>query len=207
MASHPRPDRAPGRPTMWRYLDPGIGISFLSIGGATGFPAINLLENGECIGGVQCPENVGHVYKYDSSMPSGELNVEAHAYNDIGGEAVIVHQILKVDGTAPTSLVLSGLPASHEIGDGAYTLTGEATDGSTGKPSSGIKSIGLTIDGNYYCEGKLKIKGCSTCNKKKEQEKRREKEKEEKEKYEKNHPCPSETVSQKGGANRYSHRL
>jgi DNA-binding beta-propeller fold protein YncE len=69
-------------------------------------------------------------------------------------------QYIKVDSTPPHNSVLSGLPANNETGKGLYQVKAEAADGSGSTPSSGVKSLALSVDGkelgsaggvNGYC--------------------------------------------------------
>ncbi len=129
--------------------DPGMGISFFGIsGGMKGYgEKFAILENGECLGGVQCEQHFNQVLGYSPLLPDGEVSLEAFAYDASNSYAMVWPLKIKVDGTPPHNIVLTGLPEGNEIGYKSYTLKAEASDGST-NPSSGIKSIGLKVDGH-----------------------------------------------------------
>lgn len=129
--------------------DPGIGISYFGIAGGTkGYvEKFALLEKGECLGGVQCEEHFNPVFGYSPLLPDGEVSLEAGAYDAAGSSAFVWPLKIKVDGTAPHNIVISGLPSNHQIGLKPYTLKAEASDGSGTLASSGIKSIALSVDG------------------------------------------------------------
>ncbi len=136
--------------------DPGVGISeFGTFGhdaeGAWGEEHFYYRE-GECTG-VQCPEQVHEVYSYKSTMPNGEEKLETTAHDAVGLAANVSSQTIKVDGTPPHGIVLSGLPSSGVINEAQYHLQAPATDGSGKTPSSGVKSIALYLDG-YEVAGK-----------------------------------------------------
>ena len=133
--------------------DPGVGIDLI---GATtlGWSVYhNFMELGECVG-VQCDPEVNEDVAYNSKMKNGEWSLEASAC-DVAGEAEYecphVTGGLKVDGTPPRELKLTGLPEKNEFSDDLkYTLKAEATDGTKPTPSSGIKSLELLMDGREF---------------------------------------------------------
>ncbi len=127
--------------------DPGIGISYFGIRGAAWEDHSALLEEDECFGGVQCPENFDPIFVGDPSMYEGEVDFGATAYDAMNLHTEVWSPTVKVDVAPPHSLVLSGLPSNDEVGFKPYTLKAEASDGTT-IASSGIKSIGLKIDGH-----------------------------------------------------------
>ena len=127
--------------------DPGIGISSFDIIGAGWEDHSAFLEKGECKGGVQCPENFDPIIVGNPSMYEGEVDFGATAYDAMNMHTQVWSPTVKVDVAPPHSLVLSGLPSNDEVGFKPYTLKAEASDGTT-IASSGIKSIGLKIDGH-----------------------------------------------------------
>ena len=126
--------------------DPGLGISMYRVIG-DGYTDIHYYWlTGEC-SGVQCLPERNKLYVYSSAMKDGEGSFEAHAEDAVGLYAHIYPQKIKIDGTAPHGIVLTGMPTGNEFGAGEYHLQAEASDGSGTTPSSGIKSIALAVDG------------------------------------------------------------
>jgi YD repeat-containing protein len=128
--------------------DPGIGVSSFGIKTYPGawVKSHNYIEEKRCEG-VQCYPSVKEINEYKSEMPDGEDNIEALATNATPVSGVLTSFKIKVDGTAPNGLELSGLPATREFSEQSYTLSAEATDGTEGVLSSGVKSITLGVDG------------------------------------------------------------
>ena len=54
---------------------------------------------------------------------------------------------IKVDNASPHGIKVLGLGSGNEISESAHVLVVEATDGSGSTPSSGVKSIAVTVDG------------------------------------------------------------
>src|ERR1700677_2832093 len=108
----------------------------------------DLLYEGLCIGGVQCPEKVREYMKYSPLFASGEVEIGVSAENAIlwgrgTTEPESEHRhMIKVDATPPSGIAISGLESGDEIGEGEYTLKAEATDS-----QSGVKAIAVTVDG------------------------------------------------------------
>jgi YD repeat-containing protein len=141
--------------------DLGVGLSFVSVVSGPGTWKVlhPYLEEGLC-SGVQCkPEVKGPetYFTYNSELKDGEDYVEATAYNATGAHTS-KSMTLKVDGTVPYNLTLSGLPASGEVNEQPYRLRAQATDGTAPTPSSGIRSVAISIDGR-----ELLGKPSSTC--------------------------------------------
>jgi RHS repeat-associated protein len=145
--------------------DPGLGVSefaFKWVGHSEaewGMKKVyihpNATEAGRCYGiqcepciGIQCPS----VHTDDSTTPfklaEGEDTIEATVYDPLNLSASSTHTV-KYDNAAPHDIAITGLPASHEIGEGQYQLKikAVATDGSGSTLSSGIASIVMSIDG------------------------------------------------------------
>ncbi len=134
--------------------DPGIGIdkwTTKSTPSAPGWEA-DESESRTC---VQCAEAWGAgygggLYSYSSrnghSLPDGEDTVEVKLYNATG-ESSSAQAKVRVDGTPPHELTLTGLPPNKEIGNGVYRVKASAKDGSGSTPSSGVESIALEVDG------------------------------------------------------------
>jgi RHS repeat-associated protein len=131
--------------------DSGIGIETWTTqyNGGSGYHGLaqkNLIKAGLCAG-IQCPEKVKEYITYSSALPNGEPTLGINAGNGIGtaGE----HESegdrrlkVKVDGTPPTGITISGLGSGNEIGEGEYDLKAEAT-GSL----AGVKTMALSVDG------------------------------------------------------------
>jgi RHS repeat-associated protein len=131
--------------------DPGIGISGWLFSAPGWSAETNLLTGKLSCYGVQCPpqENLGLGYEYAGhKLPDGEDTVEMKVWDAVGLNATAVSPAkIKVDGTPPHSITLTGLPSGNVFGDGQYELKASATDGSGSTPSSGIASLALSIDG------------------------------------------------------------
>ena len=89
-----------------------------------------------------------------SHVSNGPNKFKAVARDPMAGTSSSEHGegeiSLKVDTQAPHSITISGLAskgAEYELGEVEAHLKVEATDGETYVPSSGIRSIGLEIDG------------------------------------------------------------
>ena len=114
-----------------------------------------IFAEGKCLG-VQCQEDYHTLMSYNPAMPDGEPDVEWDARNLAGnfllnGEEIGLlgktTQVLKIDGTPPRNLQVSGWPVSREISATPHTLTIEASDGTAPTKSSGVKSISTSVDG------------------------------------------------------------
>ena len=116
----------------------------------------NLLDEGACKG-LQCPEKVISAFTYNSGphhLPNGRDKVLMAAASSIGNDTVESPSVeVNVDAEKPSGLSVAGLPASGVINEVQYHLKAEATDGKTGTPSSGVKSLVLAVEG-YVLPGK-----------------------------------------------------
>ena len=128
--------------------DKGIGISYYAISapGTTWSVKHKVFEDGLCEG-VQCLQTRDETFTWNSSLPDGEDLVEVTAQNAMAESLVSGSEHVKVDATKPYGLALTGLPGSGEVNEQPYHLRAQATDGSGSTPSSGIRSIVLTVDG------------------------------------------------------------
>jgi RHS repeat-associated protein len=131
--------------------DPGIGVSDWKISspqeagwGQTETPSCK---------GVQCPASVKEFvtyYRYNPHLPDGEPTVEFTVKDGGMGLSSTSTTKVKVDGTVPHEITLTGLPPNLEIGDGLYHLKVSAKDGSGTTISSGIASLVLKVDGVQF---------------------------------------------------------
>jgi YD repeat-containing protein len=140
--------------------DPGIGISEYRVEGAgMGFQRYFFAE-GECAG-IQCPPEYGkkEPFLYSNGMANGEDSLEAFVTDKAGLYADIYPQKIKVDGSPPRNIKVSGFQNGNELPLGETHLKVEATDGEGSTPSSGIKSITVSVDGH---EGSAPAAHCST---------------------------------------------
>ena len=127
--------------------DPGIGVSFAGFTGTVGYhPHWIRNEEGKCLG-IQCPETYSDVMTYNESMPNGDDGVEFFAED--AAEMISTNgQTVKVDASKPYSLGFTGMPeVAAEISAAPHKLVVHATDGKKPTPSSGIKSVGVSVDG------------------------------------------------------------
>ena len=129
--------------------DPGIGISREFIQGlaGSGFRVeAPIYESGKCAG-VQCQPTYTTPLTYTPGMANGEDTVELYA-EDATGMFAYLEQHVNVDAAAPFNLGFTGMPEEGaEISAAPHTLTVHATDGTTPTVSSGVESIGISIDG------------------------------------------------------------
>ena len=106
---------------------------------------------GECVG-VQCPPEINQKYPYDGKMSDGEVSFEAFVEDEVGLYAQIYPQKIKVDATPPHNIEVSGFANGDELGAGETLLKVKASDGSGSTPSSGVKSIAVSVDGQQIAQ-------------------------------------------------------
>ncbi len=139
--------------------DPGVGISLAAFTGELGYHAQrlrdeeNLKHEPLCLG-IQCPEIDSDSMTYNESMPNGEYGAEFFAEDSVGlTNYAYSYSELKVDASKPYNLGFTGMPeVGAEINAVPHTLTVHATDGKKPTPSSGIRSISVSIDGGTPTE-------------------------------------------------------
>jgi RHS repeat-associated protein len=128
--------------------DPGVGVSevvYTATGGTKWTK-----KTGGCAGS-QCPETTTQQINYKNvgiSLPDGEPTIEAKIIDGVGSTYTTSAKV-KVDGTAPNGISLTGLPEGNQINDSnrSVKLVVKATDGAGTTPSSGVASLKLAIDG------------------------------------------------------------
>ncbi|HEX5308014.1 MAG TPA: 6-bladed beta-propeller [Solirubrobacteraceae bacterium] len=136
--------------------DPGIGISRAGaqeLSGGSYHTQISIYNENRCKG-VQCNETFKNEITYSPEMSNGEDRFELWGEDMLGyfgylgfyGNEVMI----KVDGTPPHGIKVSGWGASREISAGSHLLTFEATDGEGTTPSSGVGAISVSVDGGAY---------------------------------------------------------
>ncbi len=131
--------------------DTGIGISYVGVSVGTWVVKHAFYEEGKCEG-VQCFSKVEEPYTY-AGQKDGEDTFELYTQNQMVGSHATATANIKVDGTAPFDLAMTGLPASGEITGRTYNLHAQAADGSGSTISSGIASLKLTVDGQELTTG------------------------------------------------------
>jgi tripartite motif-containing protein 71 len=134
--------------------DPGIGVSFAGFTGTVGYhPRWIRNELHRCLG-IQCPETFSDWMTYNSSMPNGEDEVEFFAEDAAGlFDDTYAYPRIKVDASKPYNLGFTGMPeVGAEISAAQHKLTVHATDGKKPTPSSGVRSISVSIDGGTPTE-------------------------------------------------------
>jgi YD repeat-containing protein len=127
--------------------DPGIGVSFVALTGeGDGYhPQWIRNEEGLCLG-IQCHPTYESAETYNSTMPNGEHSVELYA-EDAAGLYGLSYHTIKVDATPPEGIGFTGMPEEGaEISATSHTLTVHATDGKAPTPSSGVKTIAVSLD-------------------------------------------------------------
>jgi RHS repeat-associated protein len=134
--------------------DPGIGVSYFRAYSPNkafwqSFPTSSTVL---CNKGVQCSQTAtaagftAESEEYGNAMlPDGEDTIELTAGDEAGLTGKVSEKI-KVDGTPPHNITLSGLPANKELGNGQVKVKATAQDGAT-IASSGVESISLKVDG------------------------------------------------------------
>ena len=132
--------------------DPGIGISFAAVDG-TGMSVERFIRNeeGKCLG-IQCPETYTTTMTYNQGMANGDDQIELYGENaaEMYGYS---YATIKVDNSKPYNLGFTGMPeVGAEISAAPHKLTVHATDGKKPTPSSGIRSISVSIDGGAPSE-------------------------------------------------------
>jgi DNA-binding beta-propeller fold protein YncE len=132
--------------------DPGIGISFAALSGA-GMSVERFIRNeeGKCLG-IQCSETYTTPMAYNSSMANGDDSIELFGENaaEMYGYS---YTTIKVDASKPYNLGFTGMPeVGAEISAAPHKLTVHATDGKKPTPSSGIRSVSVSIDGGTPTE-------------------------------------------------------
>jgi YD repeat-containing protein len=132
--------------------DPGIGISFAAVDGA-GMSVEKFIRNeeGKCLG-IQCPQTYTTSMTYNPSMANGDDSIEL-----LGEDAAEMYgysyATIKVDASKPYNLGFTGMPEKGaEISAAPHTLTVHSTDGTKPTPSSGVRSISVSIDGGTPTE-------------------------------------------------------
>jgi RHS repeat-associated protein len=137
--------------------DPGLGISGVQfkspsapgwkMSGADGFTSCSGAQCEECYSESSC--ELRALTMNTTGLPDGEDTVEATVEDPVHLTGAATTTV-KIDSTAPHNIVLSGLGAGGQIGSGEYQLKAEATDGSGTTPSSGMKSLSMSIDGREF---------------------------------------------------------
>ncbi|HEX4466960.1 MAG TPA: SMP-30/gluconolactonase/LRE family protein [Solirubrobacteraceae bacterium] len=112
-----------------------------------------------CIG-LLCSANQQDVIGWGAlywALPNGEDPIRVSAHDEMAASSSAEHgegeATLKVDSEPPYSLSVGGLPSNGEVlelGEVEGQLTAEATDGKSGTPSSGLKSLTLAVDGKVF---------------------------------------------------------
>lgn len=126
--------------------DPGVGVSRVAVDGPGLVIQKFMREEGECLG-VQCKEEYNTPVAYHPGMADGEDSIKWYA-EDAMGLYGYVYATIKVDGTPPYNIGFTDMPeAGAEISAAQHKLTFSATDGKAPTPSSGVKSIAVSIDG------------------------------------------------------------
>ncbi len=127
--------------------DPGIGVSFAAVSGA-GMSVEKFIRNeeGKCAG-IQCSETYKTALAYNEKMANGADQIELFA-EDAAGMYGYSYATIKVDNSQPYNLGFTGMPEEEaEISAAPRQLTIHATDGKKPTPSSGVRSISVSIDG------------------------------------------------------------
>ncbi len=136
--------------------DPGIGVSEAGIqemGGGSIHLKVPIYEEGKC-NGVQCKEEYRSAMTYSPEMADGEDKFElwgrdkAGFFGYIGFSESEKMTVIKVDGSKPYNLGLTGMPEEGaEVSAAPHTLSVHATDGTAPTKSSGVRSLSVSVDG------------------------------------------------------------
>jgi DNA-binding beta-propeller fold protein YncE len=136
--------------------DPGVGVSRAGAQELSGgnYHTQIFIYNENLCKGVQCKETFINEITYSPRMSDGEDQFELWGEDEMGYFGYLggggVEVTVKVDGTAPHALKVSGWNAAHEISAASHSLTFEATDGEGTTPSSGVAAISVSVDGGPY---------------------------------------------------------
>jgi streptogramin lyase len=128
--------------------DPGVGVSNVELSPEFGSYEFKdpILAEGYC-SGVWCTPTYKTHITYSSSLPNGEDPFELCA-EDATKARSCTYAMVKIDNTPPREIKLKGIAESGaELSAAPHQITVEATDGTSPTPSSGIKSIAVSIDG------------------------------------------------------------
>jgi streptogramin lyase len=138
--------------------DTGIGVDATkleyesSAGHWSQLFAHSYLEQEGACQGVQCYVSHEEDATLPTGLPDGEDKLRYEAEEAMPGTQSLTSEGLgtvKVDTKAPHALRIGGIPYGNELSQRPYVLTIEATDGEGATvPSSGVKSIALSIDGH-----------------------------------------------------------
>ncbi len=142
-------------------FDPGIGVSQFAADTTSGgsWSVIERIYEQHHCAGVQCPEHTSITATYSPKMADGEDTIELSAYDEAGIFNYTDNTNVKVDSTPPYNLGFTGMPEEGaEISAAPHKLTVHATDGKKPILSSGVKSLGVSIDG-----GKETVLPSSSC--------------------------------------------
>lgn len=154
--------------------DGGLGVaeSWGEVKSSSGWEkmqATNFSPSGSCAG-IQCNATEHEVLSYNAlsnngakPLPEPEAHIRVSARSSMPYSSSNEHgegeTVVKVDTKAPHEIILSGLSAKGpegkelELGEIEGHFKVEATDGEAATPSSGVKSLGVAIDGHEI--GKL----------------------------------------------------
>ena len=93
--------------------------------------------------GIQCEETRSSPVTYNPEFADGEdrFSLEVSGMGKAKAEATI-----KVDGTPPHDLKVSGLGAKNELSDGPHQIKVEASDGTQPTKSSGMHSLAISMN-------------------------------------------------------------
>ncbi len=137
--------------------DAGLGVAATNLETGSTFDEKNFqLEQNGCLG-VQCVAKQREIVTWSTvtgHVTNGANKFRANAHDAMAGTSSAEHgegeTTLKVDTEPPHGIKISGLPLrgeDYEMGEAEVHLKAEATDGEGSVPSSGIKSLGLEVDG------------------------------------------------------------
>ncbi|MGC2374375.1 MAG: RHS repeat-associated core domain-containing protein [Solirubrobacteraceae bacterium] len=140
-------------------FDPGVGVNKLSLKVKLSWEAgvythCAGVQCNECFE-TTCPNGAkaapAAVY-INWSLPEGEDTIEGEAKDAAGLKATVGPATLKYDNEVPHNFELLGLPTNNEIAEETYHFTAKVKDGEGTTPSSGIKSMVVSIDGRKLTE-------------------------------------------------------
>lgn len=131
--------------------DPGVGVSAVKLTSSSSLQEVNIHREGKCWG-LRCEKTYIGSFTYSPRMENGE-----HSFRLTGEDGVdatgSTEATIKVDASKPYKLGFTGMSdKGAEISAAPHTLTVYATDGKKPTPSSGIRSISVSIDGGTPTE-------------------------------------------------------
>jgi RHS repeat-associated protein len=125
------------------YSSTGWGEGLQQVAGCYGVQCDECWTQSTCSLKSNSHEELAHSL---SGLPDGHDQVKVTVANATGSTGTAEAGVY-FDATPPHNITLTGLPSTHEIGDGEHLLLAASAIDGSGPESSGVASIVLAIDG------------------------------------------------------------